>query len=491
MTVEQITAVTTRLGQRLLRARARASALGRPLLVSVTRRQEPMEAVRFYAAGRATGEDCIYWEQPGKRSALVGVGAAHVLGAGGAGQAAEAVSGWRDLLDGGEIDIEDDPGGTGPLLMGGFAFDPQGTRTSLWNGYPDGVLTLPRFMLTNRGDRSWLTTNVVVRPDCNVDEVAVALARDRDRLLPARTLRAPTPPHAGGYLRRAVDSIGRHQTEHASLTLEDTRPIAVWKAAVERAAAEARAGRVEKVVLARAVRASSGVELRPEVVLERLRTAYPECFVFAVARGEGCFLGATPERLVSLDSGQVRADCLAGSRPRGRDGREDARRTADLQSSPKDRAEHEIVLRMLTRTLREACRDVVVPEAPRVMKVHNVLHLYTPVTARARPGQTALDLACRLHPTPAVGGSPRRAALELIRECEGLDRGWYAGPVGWMDREGNGELAVALRSALVRGREAVLFAGCGIVAASDPESEYAESCLKLRPVLAALEGRLE
>ena len=129
-----------------------------------------------------------------------------------------------------------------------------------------------------------------------------------------------------------------------------------------------------------------------------------------------------------------------------------------------------------------------VPGAPRLLRLGNVQHLWTPVTARARAGQSVLDLVTRLHPTPAVCGAPRAAALRLIRELEGLDRGWYAGPVGWVDARGEGEFVVGLRSALLRGGEATLYAGCGIVGESDPEEEYRESELKLRPVLSALGG---
>jgi isochorismate synthase len=223
-------------------------------------------------------------------------------------------------------------------------------------------------------------------------------------------------------------------------------------------------------------------------VLERLRADYPGCFVFGVGRGQRCFLGASPERLVRLREGTVWATCLAGSIARGTTTEEDEHLGTALLASAKDRAEHAIVVRALCDALVGAGVELAPVGPPGLMKVRNVQHLCTPVAGRVGAGRTILELVERLHPTPAVGGFPREAALRLIREREGMDRGWYAGPVGWMDASGDGEFTVAIRSALLRGPEASLFAGCGIVAGSDPEREYAESCLKLRPILSALDG---
>ncbi|HET7034704.1 MAG TPA: chorismate-binding protein, partial [Thermomicrobiaceae bacterium] len=160
-----------------------------------------------------------------------------------------------------------------------------------------------------------------------------------------------------------------------------------------------------------------------------------------------------------------------------------------LLASAKDRGEHAIVVRALAEGLAGICRELEMPAEPKLLSVANIHHLHTPLRARLQPGRTLLDAVERLHPTPAVGGWPRDPALRFIRAQEGLDRGWYAAPVGWLDRHGAGEFAVALRSALVEGASATLFAGCGIVADSDPDQEYAESAIKLRPMLSALAGR--
>jgi isochorismate synthase len=266
-------------------------------------------------------------------------------------------------------------------------------------------------------------------------------------------------------------------------------PEEQWKDIVRRLAREMENGELEKVVLARECRVHAAQPFDSVPVLERLRAAYPGCFVFAVARGERCFLGATPERLVRLRDGAVQAMCLAGSIARGATPADDRRLGEALLASAKDRREHDVVVRSLTAALAEVCTHVAPVEPPVLMKVPNVQHLLTTVYGHADWGRTILDVVGHVHPTPAVGGYPRDLALRVIREREAMDRGWYAGPIGWLDARGEGEFAVALRSGLLHGAGASLFAGCGIVAGSDPDAELAESALKFRPMLAALGAR--
>jgi isochorismate synthase len=177
---------------------------------------------------------------------------------------------------------------------------------------------------------------------------------------------------------------------------------------------------------------------------------------------------------------------LAGSFPRGATVGDDQALGAQLLASAKERHEHAVVVRNIRSVLADLCMRIEAPATPTLMKMRNVQHLFTPVTAQLRGNSSVLTLVERLHPTPAVGGWPREVALAFLREHEELDRGWYAAPIGWLDANGDGEFAVALRSALVDGTSATLFAGCGIVADSDPQSEYQETLLKLRPMLNAL-----
>jgi isochorismate synthase len=208
--------------------------------------------------------------------------------------------------------------------------------------------------------------------------------------------------------------------------------------------------------------------------------------VFAVCGSDGCFLGASPERLCGVRGDQVFIDCLAGTRRRGQTPPEDELLAEQLMNSLKDRAEHEVVRRWIVNTVADITTDLAAPEVPRIKRLHNVQHLHTPITGRLRPGVGVLDVAERLHPTPAVAGVPRAAALEWIGRTESFDRGWYAGALGWIEPPGDGEFAVALRSALIRGDEAVLFAGAGIMGDSDPRDEWEETGWKLHPMLSVL-----
>jgi isochorismate synthase len=244
---------------------------------------------------------------------------------------------------------------------------------------------------------------------------------------------------------------------------------------------------LDKVVLAREERLLADAAFAPVSTLARLRASDAAATLFARQSGSSWFIGATPERLVRLAGERVDVSCLAGSIGIGRSPRERQRLAASLLASGKDREEHEIVVRSTMAALEEVCEDVarLIPE-PRVVAARSVQHLETPLTATLPAAGQALDLVERLHPTPAVGGFPRALALNLIRELEEIDRGWYAAPFGWTDLDGSGEFAVALRCALVSGRAASLFAGSGIVADSIPAREYVETCLKLRGMRAAL-----
>jgi isochorismate synthase len=287
-------------------------------------------------------------------------------------------------------------------------------------------------------------------------------------------------------LRRSAPQAGSHP-DGAELLVDELIPAEAWKETVAAAADAVRDGGLKKVVLARAIRIRAS-RLDPIRALRRLGADYPGCTLFAVAHGDRCFLGATPERLVRIRHGEVSVTAVAGSAPRGATEDEDRRLGEGLLANPKDLAEHAVVVDALRDALSRICTTVSVEADPVVLKVRNVQHLSTPVTGTLRERRTALDLVELLHPTPAVGGAPRDEALRWIHEHEGLERGWYAGPVGWVDRTGDGEFAVAIRSALLRGAEALVFAGCGIMGSSDPDQEYAESWLKLRPILSALNG---
>jgi isochorismate synthase len=355
-------------------------------------------------------------------------------------------------------------------LLGGFAFFAGIGTSANWREFGDALLIVPAALLQIHNGRAFLRVTLPVEPTASPIVVA---GRLEDILAEAQMwTRAPAylPSQAPGR----IDA--------------DSRPDrASWEASVAAAVAQIRQGRLDKVVLAREERLCAETAFSPIATLDRLRVADPNATLFAVQAADDWFLGATPERLVRLERGRVDVTCLAGSIGIGETMAERADLAKRLLASAKDREEHEIVVRSTMSALRDVCEDVCRHAGtPRVVAARSVQHLETPVTARLAGAGQVLDLVARLHPTPAVGGFPRDRAMAVIRELEAIERGWYAGPIGWTDIDGAGEFAVAIRSALVRDCAATVYAGCGIVADSDPATEFAETCLKLRPMLSAL-----
>jgi isochorismate synthase len=492
----------------LSEASARAQANRRRVLVSVVERvplEDPLEAL--CAAEHAAKHDAehdvtsastitditairMYWTRPADDFALAGLGAAASFAPEGADRFAAIDREWAALVA--DALIDDPSGGApgaGPALLGGFAFDPEGPRTDLWRDFPAARLILPRLQLSVTGGNCWLTTNLIVGIDGRTDADSATLTHLRSAFLidDAHTT-------AGTSACTRANVAGSVATSFAelpgdSMTHEDVRDASNWRATVRDAVRTIRSGKLEKVVLAREVRATAPHDIDVVAVLRQLRSAHPTCYAFGCWYGDSAFVGATPERLVRVDGRDVQASSLAGSVRRGATPVDDAAQAQQLLASTKDRAEHEIVRQALCTGLGLLCDDVTAADEPALLSLPHVHHLHTAVSARLRDPHTILQLVAQLHPTPAVGGAPRNAALRFIREHEQMDRGWYAAPIGWLQRN-HGEFAVALRSALITGAEASLFAGCGVVADSDPDQEYAESLLKLRPMESALAASL-
>lgn len=423
-----------------MRAEASRPPRRQPTLTSRTQPTPLVDPIDVFARD-AHAERRSLWFCPSSGEALVGIGAAHVLVGAGPERFAQIADGWRAILA--DADIDALRRGIGPRLLGGFSFDPSASSTPLWDGFGDARFVLPERMLSIRGGAAWLTTNVV-------------------------------------HDQRQAERVHQRQDAEGALSPDE------WRALVAEVARSIRRedSGLRKVVLARAEqrRATRSIE----DALRWLATEYPTCTVFAFAHGDACFLGATPEHLISLEHGSAITTALAGTHPRGQTPAEDERIAWQLERDPKERTEHRLVVNALREGLAEVSLRVIADAQPRVHKLPNVQHLLTPIRAVLQPGRTVLDLVERLHPSPAVGGLPRQAALEVIRRREALDRGWYAGPIGWLDEHGDGEFVVGLRSALVRGDSATLFSGCGIVGRSNPASELAEWEWKLRPMRSAL-----
>jgi isochorismate synthase len=452
-------------------ARATASRLERPVVASYTCHLGPEPD--FDPLKLVSEPDSFVWEQADRGLTLAGVGQTARLTAGGESRFREVRRRWRDLLNGAVI--RQDSGAAlraAPLSFAGFAFDPEHPDNVAWYGFPDALLVLPRLLIARSGAHLFLTANLQVEASDEPSELVEGVSK-----LAARLFEAARPDTAAESPAHLLDPG------------PDAR--AYWDESVQGLTAAIERGEAGKVVLARRVQVECQGGFDFGAAALKLRERYPECTVFAARAGDACFLGATPEMLVSLRGRDVRADCLAGSAARGEDVDEDRRLGDALLRDEKERREHAFVARSVREALASVTREIKAPQEPGLRLFANVQHLHTPFAATADGPKHVLELVEALHPSAATAGLPRADSLRLICEYEAFSRGWYAGPFGWIDAEGGGEFAVALRSALVRNDVASLYAGCGIVTGSDPEREYREWELKLRPMLWALSAEAD
>ena len=449
-----------RLRPGLRAALARARRLGRGVVFAHTERVDDLpDPLELFASAEARGERRFFAARPADDALLLATGCAAEVATERPGPIDDLARRAAWLL----ADAEPASRG-GPLLVGGIAFDSLALRSGAeWRPFGRARLTLPEVLLRTRAGRTEVTASLLLRPG---DDEAAALGRVRDslerglskspgRLLPAAALRAPAP--------EVLESAFATQAERVLAKLD--------------------VGAARKVVLAAVERFALEGEVAAGRVLRSLAAVHPSCLVFAQGIGERTFLGATPERLVTLEGREVRSAAVASTTARVRG----ASTSRELARSPKERIEHRLVVEALARGLAAHCVDVEVPEEPGQLATGHALHLYTPIRGRLAKPRHVLDLVAALHPTPAVSGTPPGAALEQIRAHESFDRGWYAGPIGWLDAAGGGEFHVALRCALLLPGEARLYAGAGLVEGSVPALEAAETRLKLRAMREALE----
>jgi salicylate biosynthesis isochorismate synthase len=402
------------------------------------------------------------WEQPDSGFAIGGVGTALEVLSRGRDRfndiAAGCIRATQDRL---AAEPEGLPAGAGPVWATGFAFAPDGGAEPVWSSLPPALAVLPAVSIARTPDGTFLTASL--RPGESLEAL-----RGRLSSLTAATL-TPVDPRPSS----AIAITGRHPPE---------RYEEIVGAAVERI----RAGEANKVVLARELTVEAARAHDPAALHGALRDLFPACFCFCFGTPEAAFSGASPELLVRRSGAVAATVALAGTTGRSADPAVDDHLGEAMLHSPKVRDEHGIVVRRIERTLRPYAVWVHTEAEPAVIKVGNLQHLATPIRAQLADSHSAVELAGHLHPTPAIGGEPRDRAIELIDQLEGLDRGWYTGPIGWMDAAEDGEFCVGLRSALLRDREAHLYAGCGIVADSDPAAELQESELKFEALLPLL-----
>jgi isochorismate synthase len=444
----------------------RALSRGKKTLVSVTAPVQGIDPCAAIFASRLASDRWFCWEQQDREFALAALGVAHEAASRGSGRFTDVAT---ECLRGERI-VEEPlglPAGAGGVWVGGFAFDPEGGGSPPWSSLPPASLVLPELSICRSGRDAFVTLNAAVRPGDDLEKKAAALE--------ARLV---------GLRRDPLPLLDPHPTSRVEIT--SARLPGDFERMIAAATDRIGAGELSKVVLAREVLVSAGAAHDPAALFGAMREQFSSCFCFCCGTPEAAFIGASPELLLRRSGASVSTVALAGSTRRSSDPAVDDHLGEQLLRSDKDRREQAIVTERIARTLRPHAVWVEVAPEPEIVKVANIQHLATPVVAQLAQPCSAVELAGVLHPTPAVGGEPGAAAAAAIAELEQMDRGWYAGPVGWMDATEDGEFCVALRSALLRDRQAHLYAGVGVVAGSDPAAELTETEIKLGALLPLL-----
>ena len=437
-------------------------------LLSVSRRSpgiSPAAALRT-----ARGLERFYWAD-GSANAAAGFGIAAELIAWGPDRFDTLRRKLERLFSGALVDADGDRLRL-VRVFGGFAFQDDFVPDRTWSIYTPAYFILPHYQVTEAEGETWLTLNAHLAPDDDPDEALDQLRGALDLRYEAllRASRQATPP----------SPVEVRQVSYPM-------PYDVWEQIITEATTRIQHGMMHKVVLSRVceIRLAGSVDV--DAALAYLESAYPDCYRFLFEpRPHHVFYGATPELLVRAAGRQLETMALAGSSRRGQTPQEDEAYADALLGDPKERHEHALVVNALRDRLTPVSESLDIPETPTVLKLSNIQHLYTPVRATLRQPMGVLPLAERLHPTPALGGEPREAALTFIRQAEPVPRGWYAAPIGWVDHRLDGVFAVAIRSAVSQDDRVWLYAGAGIVANSQPRQEWEETALKFRPMLNAL-----
>jgi menaquinone-specific isochorismate synthase len=419
--------------------------------------------------GMAQGEARVYWKNDRDPLAFASYGIAAALSAEGQSRVARIQLQIRHLFDGAHRFGEPAPEAA-PRLFGGFAFGSHYEPGGIWSPFPSAHFILPHVLFTQSDGRTWLTVTHNASADDSEQTVLRCLQEEADAVLAATRSTAPIQ-----FSRARLESIGY------PLALDE------WRVMIAEATRRIRSDELRKVVLSRIGDVEFDEPVNPVQVVANLGVRYPDCYRFLVEVEPGhAFFGATPELLAEVHASNLHTMALAGSRRRGATTEEDAALAQEMLDSPKERHEHALVVEAVRERVQPYAKTLNIPETPEILRLQNIQHLYTPVRAELETHFDVLDLVGELHPTPALGGYPRRAALEAIEQLETHERGWYASPVGWVDASGDGVFGVAIRSAVSGGKRARLYAGVGIVAESDPDTEWDETNLKFKPLLNAL-----
>lgn len=428
-----------------------------------------MSALAFFEAGEQQFKgNRMFWQNREKTFTWVGLGHAHVITAHSPhGRFEHVKKEWQTLCK----QIVNEEREVQPILFGGFSFDPLNEKQSVWTKFPEAYFAVPTFQLIIKGERAFVSIHLITK-EKETFAAFDALRKERDRLIHAAQV---------SELKKYRKPLVVKRTELKKKEYLDS---------IKKVTAVIKAQQAEKVVIARALKLNFDQPLEPAAALYQVSEEQPESFLFGMEAENQFFFGATPERLVKVQDRQALSTCLAGSTPRGKTVEIDTALGNELLNDKKNRSEHQFVVKMISQVFNAHSSKMFVPKMPKLMKIRDIQHLYTPVEGELKEGSNLLDLVQDLHPTPALGGEPKQEAMSLIRQYETMSRGYYAAPVGWIDANGDGEFAVAIRSALLDGKEAYLYAGGGIVEDSHPEAEYDETWVKFRPMLRVLGGQM-
>lgn len=436
-------------------------------LVSAAIAIDPIDPLVFLHGAR--GMERVSWSTPGSRTSLHGLGAAEQLFAYGEHRFSDIAEQARALFDGAALPASV-PDAAMPALIGGFAFTDHFVPDHVWAAFQPAHFILPHVQLSSVDGQYWLTANALVQRDEDPREAQLALneaLRERAEWLAAQPAMNRTPP--------------------ANTTLSYPMSREAWRKMLLVALDQIRRGNLDKVVLARMCELRSEGEIEIEPALHRLNERFDGCYRFLFEPRAGhAFFGATPELLVKVDGDRLDTMGLAGSIRAGSSATETAMYAGKLLSSEKDLHEHALVVRMIRKRLAPRVRALHSLDKPGVMTLKNIQHLHTPIHATLREKEGVLPWVDRLHPTPALGGQPREEAMRFIEINEPVLRGWYGAPVGLIRPNLEGEFCVAIRSAVAQDNRAWLYAGCGIVATSQPDNEWDETALKFKAMLDAL-----
>ncbi|GGG30475.1 isochorismate synthase MenF [Lysinibacillus alkalisoli] len=351
-----------------------------------------------------------------------------------------------------------------PILFGGVTFDQLNDKKSEWGDFPQALFVVAKYQFIQKGQQCFMniqSTSPITAKDQAEAEAFLAAIKTATITLEKPKMIAYTEPEKEAYLQAVKEVTTRIRNKEA-----------------------------DKVVLARTLALQFENQVQPAQLISDLLKEQPDCYIYGLEFGQRFFTGASPERLVHVAKHHAYSACVAGSIKRGVTAAEDEVLGYTLLHDDKNGGEHQHVVDMIADTFKAHCTTYKVPKQPQLLKSRDIQHLYTPVEGVLKAQKTILQLAKDLHPTPALGGVPRNKAMAIIRQHEAMNREMYASPIGWLDTTGDGEFAVALRCALIHDKQAYLYAGGGIVADSEPQSEYEETLVKFRPMLRALGGDL-